>query len=217
LKPRFALAVAVTLGALGSGTALAQGDAPPLPDAERARAYAQWQYQYQQYQYAMWLAAQQRQAPPPRRWYGWQTLVSDGLSITVFTVGIVVANESRRSGEEIGVGMGVAGFLGFVGIPPIIHLSHAKGSNAGISAGIRLGATALLFLGALECANSHGNCEGGAALGVAGFLGYPVAVVVDAVISHEDVAPGEEARLRIAPWAGAVRGGGALGGVRGAF
>lgn len=254
MKLRFVLAVAVVLGAVGTGVeASAQEDAPgdvrptptappPIEDAhpapapsadvgapqppraatmdpDKARAYAAWQYQYGawQYQYAAWLAAQQRQAQQPvRRWYGWKTLLSDGVSISVFSLGVAIASDSRRT-EEIGVGLGVAGYLGFLALPPIIHLVHGNGGSAALSAGLRLGGTALIVLGALECGQSSRRCDAGyGILAGVGFLAYPVAVVVDAATASEEVSPVEETGLRITPWFTATRGGGAFG-LRGAF
>jgi hypothetical protein len=259
LKLRFALAVAVVLGAVGTSVeASAQGDigdaepsapepeprpeseprkeaspqapppvtpAPPStpavtrdPATERARAYAAWQYQYGvwQYQYSAWLAAQQHPVEPIRRWYGWQTLLSDGISISLVLAGTAIASESRRS-EETGAWVGVGGFLSFLAVPPIIHLGHGNGGAAGVSIGLRLGATALLFLGVVECGNSNRRCDDGyGAVAVIGALGYPVAVIVDAAMANEDAKPDDSARLRIAPWVTAVKGGGAAG-LRGSF
>lgn len=179
---------------------------------EQARAYAAWQYQYAawQYQYAAWLSAQQRQVRPPQRWYGWQTLLSDGLSVTAFISGIVVANDSRRS-EEIGVGIGVGGGLAFLIVPPVIHLAHGQGRNAGVSIALRLGSTALLGLAALECTSNRRCDEGWDVLAFIAAVGYPVAVIVDAAIANEDVPAEEEAHLKLAPWISPIRGGAALG------
>lgn len=220
--------MAAVLGAVAYGTeASAQNDVgedtppvkgpAPTPTPEQARAYAAWQYQYAswQYQYANWLAAQQRQFQPPQRWYGWQTLLSDGLAITAFITGIVVADDSHRT-EDIGVGISIGGFAAFTIVPPIIHGVHGQGRNAGVSVALRLGSTALLTLAVLECESDRRCGEGWSVVAFLAAVGYPVAVIVDAAIAYEDVPADEEASLRIAPWIGPVRGGAAFG-LGGAF
>jgi hypothetical protein len=191
---------------------------PDETDAERIRAYTAWQYQYSvwQYQYDLWQRQKMANAEPPQRWYGWQTLLIDAAALSVVITGVIVAEDSRRT-EEIGLGMVIGGVIGGLAGPPLVHVAHGKWDNAGISAGFRLGGAAVVFGSAAACSSERGSCsDGWAFLALIGVLAYPIAVIADAANAYEDVPPGEEARVTIAPWATAVRGGGALG-MQGAF
>jgi hypothetical protein len=180
---------------------------PPVPrpdetDAERMRAYTAWQYQYGvwQYQYDLWQRQRMANREPPQRWYGWQTLLVDAAALSLVIAGAVVAEDSRRT-EEMGIGMIVGGAIGGLIGPPIVHAAHGKWDNAGISGGLRLGGAAVVFGSAAACSSERGRCgDGWAILAVIGFLGYPIAVLVDAANAHEDVPPDELARATITPW-----------------
>jgi hypothetical protein len=142
------------------------------------------------------------QSPSPSRpWYGWQTLLADGLSIAT-----MYAGGAGESGGAV-----VAGFLGLVFLAPIVHFTHDNGSAGTISLGVR-GASALAFIvggllvvaGAFDEGESHGGGDvPGAVLLVGGVLGAGVMVVVDAAaLAYE--APRAprytDTRAMLAPW-----------------
>jgi hypothetical protein len=134
-------------------------------------------------------APRQADAVVPRRkagqWYGWQTLVCDGVS--VLTVVVVV-----------GIG-------GYLLCAPIVHVAHGRGLIALADLGLRVGApVAGAFAGAglgylADDASGRNSTYGGAAL-VGGVLGFGVgllgAVIVDAAVLAREDAPldGREAR-----------------------
>jgi hypothetical protein len=179
---------------------------PPVPrpnetDAERIRAYRAWQYQYGvwQYQYDYWQQHKMAGIEPPQRWYGWQPLLIDAAAVSLVIAGAIVA-DSRRT-EDMGVGMIIGGAVGGLLGPPIVHSAHGKWENAGISTGFRLGGAAIVFGSAAACSSERGRCsDGWAFLAVVGVLCYPIAVIVDAANSYEDVPPDEVARTTIIPW-----------------
>ena len=135
-----------------------------------------------------------------RRWYGWQTLVTDGISLSALVVGASI--ESRETG---GPGGGTTsllwlGFLGYEAAPAVVHAAHRNPGRAFASMGIRLGMPlAGAFLGASLASDCNRNlCEAGGA-GVGVLLGMAGAIAIDAaVFSYDDAkrAPSRRAGLR---------------------
>jgi hypothetical protein len=135
-----------------------------------------------------------------RRWYGWQTLVTDGASLTALIVGASI--ESHETG---GPGGGTTsllwlGFLGYEAAPAVVHAAHRNPGRAFASMGIRLGMPlAGAFLGASIASGCDRNlCEASGA-GVGVMLGMAGAMAIDAaVFSYDDVerAPAHRAGLR---------------------
>lgn len=129
--------------------------------------------------------------PPPEkpgkvetetRWYGWQTLLSDGLAVVAMPLA-----------PPLGAGLY---FLG----APTIHIVHLEGFNVLKSLGIRVISPVvggLIGIAAAEgCSGFLCELEGGA-WGV--IIGAGVAVVVDAAfIAREDV-PVEKKTAKIVP------------------
>lgn len=213
---------------LASSPDAAPTTVPPTPtptqpsndEAERARAYAAWQEQarayaaWQAYQYAMW---QSQSAAPKRRWYGGETLASDGVSAALVIAGVLSASGSRNS-ESATVVLAGAGFLGFALGPPIIHAIHGHGGKAAASLGLRVASTLLLFGGAIGCSGSSRQCRNGyEAMAYIGALGYPTSIVLDAaLIAREDVQQNDQEAFTLVPWLTTTREGAAAG-VMGAF
>jgi len=126
-----------------------------------------------------------------RQWYGWQTLISDGVTLVLW-----VAGGAANSGALTGIGT-VTYLLG----PPVLHAVHGRIAIGAASFGIRVGAPLILGLTGfgVGCAvgGSHGSgnsallgLASGCATGfVVGFLlGYGGAVALDAVVfSYERV------------------------------
>jgi hypothetical protein len=71
--------------------------------------------------------------PEMRRiWYGWQTLIADLGTMSLF---LAAANDSRRPPAELYLAAATAG-------APIIHFAHRNGKRGAISLAIRAGALA---------------------------------------------------------------------------
>jgi hypothetical protein len=135
-----------------------------------------------------------------RRWYGWQTLITDGISLSALVVGASIENQ-----ESGGPGGGTTsllwlGFLGYEAAPAVVHAAHRNPGRAFASMGIRLGMPlAGAFLGASLASDCNRNlCEaGGAGIGV--MLGMAGAIAIDAaVFSYDDAkrAPVRRGGLR---------------------
>ena len=78
------------------------------------------------------------QEPPPRVWYGGQTLLVDAVA-----VGVGVGGAATHS--DTGAAVVAAGVLTFLVAPPIVHLAHGNGRRAGHDALTRV---SLVVLGA---------------------------------------------------------------------
>lgn len=148
------------------------------------------------------------------RWYGWQTLVADGLSI-----GTLALASSLDSTE-----LAVLGLATFITAPLIVHMVHSNWLGAGISLTLRLGGTALLVAGfAIALSNldfggdeenrtsSHDDDEGTAdALVALGLLTIIAAPIVDALMGIERRAERPERAWSVQPWLSPRDGGGGL-------
>lgn len=133
-----------------------------------------------------------------RRWYGWQTLMVDGISLV--TTPIII---------------GIPGlFLG----APIVHAAHDRWDSAGISFAMRGGGAAAvaLYIGAQD---HRGDFAGLAVLAeavVGAFIVHSVATSIDAAVLAYDERPARSRRagasspapVRLLPTANVARDGG---------
>lgn len=138
--------------------------------------------------------------PPPtveRRWYGWQTLLSDAASIGLFVSGV---NDDGRGDIRPAIGL-----FGYALAPPIIHAAHGHALKAFGSLGLRLGAPvvgAVVGFAMAGCEESDDHYDDsdwcGASGAIGGFMvGTAGAMLFDAVvIANEDVVP-ERPRERV--------------------
>jgi hypothetical protein len=121
-----------------------------------------------------------------RRWYGWQTLIADGATVTLVPA---VASQLDSDGTAIAVGM-VGSYLLAA---PIIHLAHGRPGIAAASLGLRAG---LPMGGALLGAALAGDCRGelcGAGGAVIGFVvGILGATTLDAVVLSREPREDDE-------------------------
>lgn len=142
-------------------------------------------------------AATTQPAPPPsppapkpeqpryeKVWYGYQTLIADGVSF-----GTLVGGVASRSG-----GVTTAGYLGFLFVTPIVHMVHGNVGPGFASIGIRLilpllslgvGAIAGVIVGGTSgsgsfdrFANGANGAVNGAVIG--GLIGVAGCVAIDA-------------------------------------
>jgi hypothetical protein len=113
--------------------------------------------------------------PLHRTWYGWQTLVVDGVALTSLVIA-ADSNYANNNSNETLVALGVAGY--FLG-PPIVHFVHG---NVGVGFGslaIRGGSFGVLVLGAASC---YGRSDSVCGFGVLGALGMIAAIPIDAAV-----------------------------------
>ena len=124
---------------------------------------------------------------PRTRWYGWQTLITDGASLAML-MGAASSNDSA------GTWLALSGLTYSLG-GPTVHWAHGNVGKGAASLGLRLGLpVGLGLLGyATGSALSGGKGYGGAVFGALGFvLGFPAAMAIDsAALAREDVEEDE--------------------------
>jgi hypothetical protein len=125
---------------------------------------------------AQWVDVE-KPKPKKRRWYGWQTLIADGASLTVFL---------SASSAESGPLAGAAG-VGYLFASPLIHVGHQNWKSTWISLGLRVGAPLVGYFAGAALTCVDGDCGGeipealaGAAFGVV--LGFVAASVIDSTV-----------------------------------
>ncbi|MDB4933743.1 MAG: uncharacterized protein JWP87_715 [Labilithrix sp.] len=178
-------------------TAPSAAPAPaPAPDSGAQLAFAPPPYRY----------AYTGTARPTstRRWYGWETLMADGISLVVVPA-VAIAVVPSRNGDNGGTAVGLAA-ASYALAPPIVHLAHGRPGIAAASLGLRLGVpVGGAMLGAAVAGDCGGSfCRLGPA--AAGFVvGMVVATTIDAAVfafeprrDDDDERTGDEAR-RVEP------------------
>jgi len=126
--------------------------------------------------------------PSQRRWYGWQTLLVDALSVSAVVIG--AENDNSK--------LAVAGVFGYVFGGAVVHGAHEHTGRALTSFGLRLGAP---IVGGIvgsrvgHCASDDLECQvSGSATGV--LIGAGAAVLIDAfVLANEDEVPSSAPRI----------------------
>lgn len=115
------------------------------------------------------VAAAPRPAQEPSRWYGWQTLATDGLALGS---GIVGASTDTGALGTFALGTYLVG-------APIVHLAHDAPGRAFGSLALRAGLPAAGLLAGCQLDQDDGmfGCLGGAALGVV--IGMGAAIAID--------------------------------------
>lgn len=142
---------------------------------------------------------------PRRVWYGWQTLIVDGASLSAVLLGAALDQGSTSDGAPFAV----VGLLGYELGPGIVHFVHRNPGRGFASFGVRL---AMPLTGAFLGASVSSNCDGyqcesdGAAAGL--LLGMAGAIAIDAaVFAYDDRRPrATRARPRLMPLASLVPG-----------
>lgn len=108
---------------------------------------------------------------PSRRWYGWQTLLLDGVTIGAIATGVATDNPS----------VAYAAFAGYVLSGPIVHGAHGRWGIAAASGGMRL-LTPVTFLG-LTVSPGEGYPAGTVEYRRTMIaLGFAIPVIVDATL-----------------------------------
>jgi hypothetical protein len=143
------------------------------------------------------------QQPAKRTWYGWQTLLSDGLSLAA-----LVLLRDADDFSAVGLGLLVLG-------SPIVHFAHENLGSGAISLGIRA-ASLGLFGGGLVLVveddvfdgggSSEDNTLGGVLI-VASVAGIIAAIAIDAsLLAYDKAAASRSEMARFAPWLDPKRG-----------
>lgn len=148
------------------------------------------------------LAPQQREEPP-QRWYGDQTLLSDGLAFLLIGAGLGLA-----SGEAGLAGLGLWG-LG----SPVIHAAHGHVDKTLGSLMLRVAAEGMLLLVFIEC--SQGTCEDAGP--AAALLLLPAVTALDAASIASEPVREHEIGAWMGPWRSPTGASGVSGGVRMSF
>ena len=130
-------------------------------------------------------ATEQPSAAPRKQhthWYGWQTLIVDGLSLVV--VPVVAAKSESSAGAALAVG-------GYVLGGPIVHWAHGEVARGFGSLGLRVGLPVVGALGGALAEGAGSNCRSYCGLAgglVGGAFGVLAALVIDpAVLAYERV------------------------------
>lgn len=140
-----------------------------------------------------------------KRWYGWQTLMVDGISLVTSPVGV--------------------GLPGIVFGAPIVHLAHRQYTAALASFSMRAAGVGAVALWAAS-GNNRGDFAGLAVLAKAiagGVLVHSIATAIDAAVFAYDDRPAarpydaKRSPVRITPTGGPDGTGGATLGLSGTF
>lgn len=125
----------------------------------------------------------------PSRWYGWQTLAADGMSLAL-TVGAIALAGS--GGEEPSSALGWGALGTYVLGAPILHFVHENPGRGFASLGMRVvGPIALGVIGAAaeDCANHGGEFCGVGGAVVGATMGIVAAITIDAAVFAYDDPP----------------------------
>jgi hypothetical protein len=134
---------------------------------------------------------------PGRIWYGWQTLIADGVSTTVF---LAAFDQNAGGSDGVNETLAWAGILGYELGAGMVHFAHRSPARAFASFGIRLGMPlAGAFLGGAAISNCNGNDCQATGIGIGFLLGMGGAIALDAaVLAYESPEP-RKAAARIMP------------------
>jgi hypothetical protein len=148
-----------------------------------------------------------------RRWYGWQTLATDGAAITLLA-GTALLTDGAPPGPLPTTGY-VLGTLSYAFGGPIVHFAHGNPGWGFASFGLRVPAPVITSLGAMGvyCGLQPGEYCG--LIGVP-FAGAAIlaAIAIDAAVFAYDDVPVEsvgDTPFRILPIASVTRRGASLG------
>jgi len=163
-------------------------------------------------------------APPPKaEWYGWQTLLVDGVSLATIPLELAPSTSFTRTPSASYLFIGSLTTYAFGA--PLVHVAHGHWGRGALDLGLRVGAVAAGSLAgaALGRPGTPSSCTGDLAgcfasssngLAVGATIGAVVASLVDASLLARDTQPEETASARRLTWgpsAAMTRGGGTAG------
>lgn len=127
-----------------------------------------------------------------RQWYGWQTLVADGVALTMLIAGAQVGEANSQSGETrqsrlyLRDALIAGGAIGYFLAAPSVHWGHEQVTKGFGSLGLRLVGPTLLLAPGLGGSNSNGG------LLLFGLLAVIAPIPIDAAaLAWEDVETDE--------------------------
>jgi hypothetical protein len=135
------------------------------------------------------------------KWYGWQILVSDVASVTVFVAGV------GTDGTE-GAVLIWGGVAGYLVAPPFIHVANDQPDESASSVGLRMAAPIVgFYLGGLVGGGASRGCDGAycqaagtvAGAGIGFIVGVATAITIDATVFANKPVLRERAAISIAP------------------
>lgn len=112
-----------------------------------------------------------------KRWYGWQTLLTDGAAV------LTIDKEPALS-----IGTYLLG-------GPVVHWLHGNAEKGFLSLGIRAAPTLIIY-GALSSCD-HGGGDGCVSLALVGVLGVLASIAVDSAAIARDKVPVEPPSLAL--------------------
>lgn len=110
-----------------------------------------------------------------REWYGWQTLLADGVAYGCLGTGLILFSAQgshETAGPTVLLAAGVGGSL--LGAP-IVHFAHGKIGTGFASLGLRMSGWLLVALGSSETGGNAGTA-------LVGVVGLGVPTVLDASV-----------------------------------
>jgi hypothetical protein len=122
------------------------------------------------------------------RWYGWQTLLVDGLSL-----GLTMAGGAIDSSE-----LAILGISGMLLAAPIVHFGHHNVLGT-LSLGLRVACAVMIVVGLASIDDEDDDTNGPVWLATAGLVGLGITSVLDAAAlaferSSTTIAPYADAR-----------------------
>src|SRR5688572_7414027 len=152
-------------------------------------------YQPMPYDPAYDYSSEEEEKPRKSRWYGWQTLATDGAALTAI---LLSASADQDGGALVGLGLAAYALGG-----PIVHMAHDRAGVGVGSLGMRIGAPLVGAAIGAEAANCPDRPDremfcgmGEIALGV--LIGAGTAIAIDAAVLAREPAP-DSTRPRIVP------------------
>lgn len=132
----------------------------------------------------------------PSRWYGWQTLATDGAALGLISASLATVDGGGRSPSSA-LAWGALGAYALGA--PVMHFVHENPGRGFASFGIRIGGPVVLGVAGAMAENCGGGggdfCGlGGALIGTT--LGIATAITIDAAVFAYDDRPEDVAASR---------------------
>jgi hypothetical protein len=139
--------------------------------------------------------SEEEEKPRKPRWYGWQTLATDGAALTA----LVLSASTDQDGSAL-LGLGLAAYV--LG-GPIVHMAHDRAGVGAGSLGMRIGAPLLGGAIGSKAANCRDETDRGIFCGIGEIavgilIGAGTAIAIDAAVLAREPAP-DSTRPRIVP------------------
>ncbi len=132
------------------------------------------------------------------RWYGWQTLATDGAAVALVGLGLAVELGTDSPPSALTASLFTLGIAGYALGGPMVHFSQGHTGRGFASLALRVGLPVVLGFGAVQvfCESTRELCPLVAIPG--GLLGILTAIPVDAAVLARDYVP-VQGGVRLAP------------------